>query len=122
MVRHGERADNVDNEKMGIYIEQMSDPPLTPLGINQAKECGAFFKKYLEDNGYTKIIVQSSPYLRCLQTAAETCKILGIEKIEVNYVVGEWMKDKFFPQNPINDLLIRNKDPKYIQDKYLDGV
>ena len=32
------------------------------------------------------------------------------------------MKDSFFPSNPIADLLIRNRDSKYIQDKYLDGV
>ena len=91
VIRHGERADNVDFQKLGIEIEQMSDPPLTPLGIEQAKECGVFFKKHLEEQGYTKIIIQSSPYLRCLQTAAQTCKILDVETIEVDYSVGEWM-------------------------------
>lgn len=40
----------------------------------------------------------------------------------MNYLVGEWMKEKFFPKNPIPDLLIRNRDAKYISDKYLDGV
>ena len=57
VVRHGERADNVDFEKLGIEVEQISDPPLTPLGIEQAKECGVFFKKYLKEHGYTKIII-----------------------------------------------------------------
>ena len=32
------------------------------------------------------------------------------------------MKEKFFPKNPIPELLIRNRDAKYISDKYLDGV
>jgi hypothetical protein len=60
--------------------------------------------------------------LRCLQTTAETCKILGVKRIDVNYLVGEWMKDKFFETNPIDDLLIRNRDSEYMQEKYLGGV
>ena len=36
MIRHGERADNVCDTKwdeLGIEVENMKDPPLTPLGI-----------------------------------------------------------------------------------------
>jgi broad specificity phosphatase PhoE len=29
---------------MGITIEEKQDPPLTPLGINQAIETGAYLK------------------------------------------------------------------------------
>lgn len=79
-------------------------------------------KEYLETNGYTKIIIQSSPYLRCLQTAKETCKILGIKEIQVNYMLSEWMKHTFFESNPIDTLLIRTRDKKYILDKYLEGI
>ena len=36
LIRHGERADNIDIEecnKQGIEIQDINDPPLTPLGI-----------------------------------------------------------------------------------------
>lgn len=36
MIRHGERADNVDFEKMGIEIEEPQDPPMTPDGLHEA--------------------------------------------------------------------------------------
>ena len=107
---------------MGIEIEEMQDPPLTPLGLQQAHETGIYLKTFLESNGYTKIIIQSSPYLRCLQTAKESAKILGIPTIEVNYMLSEWMKSTFFESNPIETLLIRNRDKKYIIEKYLDGI
>lgn len=41
LIRHGERADKIeDNEraKLGIEVEDMNDPPLTPLGLEQAKD------------------------------------------------------------------------------------
>jgi hypothetical protein len=37
-------------------------------------------------------------------------------------MLSEWMKYTFFETNPIDTLLIRNKDQKYIVNKYLDGV
>ena len=36
LIRHGERADNIDMEaraKLGIEIHDINDPPLTPLGL-----------------------------------------------------------------------------------------
>lgn len=33
MIRHGERADNVRYEELGVEVEHMLDPPLTPLGF-----------------------------------------------------------------------------------------
>ena len=33
MIRHGERADNVDWKSLGINYEIQDDPPLTPLGL-----------------------------------------------------------------------------------------
>ena len=46
MVRHGERADCVDED---IYIKNLDDPPLTEHGIKQARETGEFLAKYLEE-------------------------------------------------------------------------
>ena len=37
MIRHGERADNVKYQELGVEVENMLDPPLTPLGFRQAE-------------------------------------------------------------------------------------
>lgn len=78
-------------------------------------------KTYLEKNNYNNIIIESSPYLRALQTAKEAAKELGIKTIKINYLLSEWMKGKFFTSNPIGTLLIRNKK-QYTITKYLDGI
>ena len=52
MIRHGERADNVDYVKMGLEIEEPQDPPLTPDGLNEAALTGEYLKKYLKENNY----------------------------------------------------------------------
>ena len=84
MIRHGERADNVPYEAMGIEMEEIQDPPLTPRGIDQAICTDKFFKQYFEENGYTDIVIESSPFLRSLQTASEVAKILGTKEIKIN--------------------------------------
>ena len=66
MIRHGERADNVDYVKMGIEIEESQDPPLTPDGLHEAALTGEYLKNYLKSQNFTNIIIESSPYLRSL--------------------------------------------------------
>ena len=122
MIRHGERADNVPYEAMGIEMEEIQDPPLTPRGIDQAICTGKFFKQYFEENGYTDIVIESSPFLRSLQTASEVAKILGTKEIKINYLLSEWMKHSFFTSNPIHTLLLTTKGQEYIEQKYLGGV
>ena len=58
-------------------IEREYDPPLTPLGVQQAIETAQFMQKYLEENEYTEVIIESSPFLRSMQTAAELANVLG---------------------------------------------
>ena len=65
-------------------------------------------KEYLEKNNYTNIVVETSPYLRSLQTAAETAKVLGHKTMKINYKIAEWMKGTFFAENPLDHLLIRS--------------
>ena len=66
VIRHGERVDNVDWQSMGLEMEEVNDPGLTPLGIQQSKETAQFLKAYLAENGYEDIVIESSPYLRAL--------------------------------------------------------
>ena len=117
MIRHGERLDNLDYKAMGLTIEEPFDPPLTELGILQAQETGQFLKEHLHQKLQIvpeKVYIESSPYLRALQTAAEAAKILGVEQITINYLASEWMKLDFFSENPMTKLLVR-KDKARIE-------
>lgn len=62
LIRHGERADSVTSEHSKVLCEY--DPPLSSLGELQS-ELTAKCLKLLEK----EIIIVSSPFLRCLQTA-----------------------------------------------------
>lgn len=140
MVRHGERADNVRYEELGVEVEHMLDPPLTPLGFRQAEDTGRYLKEYFEKNGYTDIIIESSPFLRTLQTASTVANILGIKNIKINYILAKWMRVKASALdfqmsltsslNPFDNLLIGrvHSDSKDYKTKeefvehYLQGV
>ena len=68
VVRHGERADNVDpnwQKRVAWGRERPYDPPLTDVGQCQAAEVGENIKP---ENVHC---VLSSPFFRCLQTAQQ---------------------------------------------------
>ena len=67
VIRHGERMDMVEN----MPFKNKCDPPLSPLGVEQAAVTGRFLKKYFSDNGFhfDKIIVETSPFIRCMMTS-----------------------------------------------------
>ena len=116
MIRHGERADNIDDEmrkELGIEVEDMNDPPLTPLGIDQAKDTANYLKNYLHHNDFTHIVIEASPFLRTMQTAATVAKVLDVPSIKVNCLLAKWMRAKNRTQeelsndfNPFNHLII----------------
>ena len=106
-VRHGERCDLVDDEKERARIAVKSDPPLTKLGVAQAHVCGKFLKQYLTANNYDKIVIESSPFLRAMETAAGIATELGLDEISINYRCSEWLRQEFFPEAcPLNELTI----------------
>lgn len=66
-------------------------------------------------------MVDSSPFLRCLQTASAIAKKININTIYINYLACEWLKDKFYPAgNPLGNLLVETTPSKDFQSKYLD--
>ena len=94
-VRHGERADRAEEVKMEYPESQ--DPPLTPLGVQQAEETGRFFKGYLERHPYLdRVVLETSPFMRTMQTAAGIGRVLGIPKMKINYTYCEWMSGRLF--------------------------
>jgi broad specificity phosphatase PhoE len=53
------------------------------------------------------VVIDSSPFVRCLQTASAIAEKIGIETIHVNYLACEWLKGKFYPEgNPVGKLLV----------------
>ena len=69
-IRHGERCDNSKLEEERARIEVKSDPPLTRLGVAQAHMTGKYLKTYLKSGKYDQIIIETSPFLRTMETAA----------------------------------------------------
>ena len=67
MIRHGERCDkSIDDNERERALSNPHDPPLSELGISQAHVCGQKQREYLQKGGYTNIIIETSPFLRCL--------------------------------------------------------
>ena len=73
------------------------DPPLTKLGVSMAHLCGQRLKSNISKRDYKRIIIEVSPFLRCMETAAAIAKEFGINEISVNYRWGEWLDIRYFP-------------------------
>lgn len=80
-IRHGERADNCPKERYDVINHY--DPHLTVVGREQSKKTGASLRKLLKLKKLTKVIILSSPFLRCLQTAQEIANELGSTEIHI---------------------------------------
>ena len=110
-IRHGERADFVAEE---YEYDVPHDPILTPVGVQQAAETGKFLADYLKENKYDEVILESSPFIRTLMTAAQIAKALNISQIKVNYRYSEWLDGSFYAENPIPTLEIKIKEKEVI--------
>ena len=96
-IRHGERADmNFSDEQNKDFDNTIEhDPSLTSTGQVQATQAGEYFRQRLaevqQEFGivFDEIRVESSPFLRCLQTASKIAKSLKQENINVEYRVSE---------------------------------
>ena len=101
-MRHGERADYSPWKEVrdsGIDF----DPPITDEGKAQATHTGKYFKDYIEKEGpFIEIKLESSPFLRCMMTAAYIAKEMGIEEFRINYVFSEKLNPYYFESNPID--------------------
>jgi len=114
IVRHGERADCVENEEEIKKIEIAVDPHLTELGKLQAKcaalELQTMINDYKNDkNRKTKYFIVSSPFLRCMQTATGIAQALGKEnilndKIYIDLFLSEFLNKIYFQSSPMDQL------------------
>lgn len=74
-IRHGERADLAPEK--GVEYDVRCDPPLTPLGVTQVEETGIYLKRYIEENKFDEVVIECSPFIRTVQTAAIIAKAVG---------------------------------------------
>lgn len=88
VVRHGERADVVDPD-WHLTAARPHDPPLTEHGFAQAAATGVALRGERVDAVYT------SPFLRCVQTAAAVAKELGAP-LRVEPGLCEWINKDWF--------------------------
>ena len=98
MFRHGAKscaAEGEDQDECTFYKNWIKhDPALLDKGLEQATLAGAYFQNRLEEiqteYGVTfdEIRVDSSPFLRCLQTGAKTAGNLSVP-INIEYRVSE---------------------------------
>eukprot|EP01064_Diplonema_japonicum_P021160 TRINITY_DN3070_c0_g1_i1.p2 TRINITY_DN3070_c0_g1~~TRINITY_DN3070_c0_g1_i1.p2 ORF type:complete len:229 (+),score=43.63 TRINITY_DN3070_c0_g1_i1:1205-1891(+) len=86
IVRHGHRIDNF-NDNWHATAERPYDPPLTDEGKQAAFDVGEEFATF--DATERPTLVISSPFTRCLETAAEIAKGLGLKEINVHRSLGE---------------------------------
>ena len=121
--RHGERCDNSEIPQERARIENVADPPLSNLGVSQAHVTGEYLRTYLAENGIENIIIESSPLLRTLETAAAIAHELKVAQIRINYRAFEWMSSRIFPDNcPVDDIQFLNcssleEEKRFCKDK-----
>jgi len=87
IVRHGERQDQVDPAawfKSDLGRAYPFDCPLTQHGRVQARRVA----EDLQDSGLEFSLVVCSPYVRCVQTAAAMCEVLGLQ-LAIDCELGE---------------------------------
>ena len=102
LIRHGERADAAPKQATSKKWEVYHDPPLTDKGIKQAYETGLALKKFLyEDQACSEVILECSPFLRTLMTAAQIAKGIGHAKIRINYLYCELLAGWIFEECPL---------------------
>ena len=91
IIRHAERSDYVKESDSPVAWNKV-DPPLTPLGLEQAKATGIFLKNYFGENDFKfdKIVVHCSPFIRTMQSASQIALELGLEgDFEICYSASE---------------------------------
>ena len=121
MVRHSERADNAGQEEKSL-IENEMDPHMTKRGGEMAQVTGKHLKEWLAEEKFELVVIESSPWLRCLQTASIIAKEIGIEQIRCNFMYGEWVSEKYYSEQPVGKLTIQTQPLDEVRQKYLNDI
>lgn len=93
-----------------LYQVNKFDMPLTRLGMMQSMATGEYLRQYFEHNDYkfSKVIIECSPFLRCMMTAGQIAQRLKVKDITINYRASEILLKYFWfnleAKNPLPDL------------------
>ena len=99
-LRHGERVDKVAlHRQPKSYLSH--DCPITDLGLLQAQRSALLIENFAPAG--VKFHVVSSPFLRCIQTAAEVAKRLNTV-VHVEEGFCEWLSKLDFSKSPLDAL------------------
>ena len=113
VVRHGERTDRVTGE----HVENHHDCQITTAGKAQARKAGEFISNHLHSTGGlgSKVdVVYTSPFFRCVQTAAEVAGQVGVPTLRVEPGLGELFAKRLFESQPAltrPSTVLRNIEP-----------
>ena len=117
LVRHGERVDAVD-KSWKKSAARPHDPPLTPLGLQQAAAMGRALR------GHRLDAIYSSPFLRCMQTATAIAEAIGpgAPLIRVEPGLGEWLFNRWFSAQPMDAQMAIRELQRTHGDAMLDAT
>ena len=100
VARHGERVDYQWRERGDNWQSQSERPwdtPLTEAGHKQGAALGRSIKRQCEELGLPPVVrVVSSPLLRCVQTATEAARELGVELVGIEAGAAETMCEDWY--------------------------
>ena len=154
-MRHGQRADFQLHEPTSEardasvtfntnQTDYLADPPLTPLGHQQATQAGRFIGQTISELAAQanatnfdkcKVRIVCSPFVRVLQTTKRlvegltTTTSVPIEnEVTVDYLLSEWQAAYLYPgksetsASPLESIILRTQDWDSIHKRYLsDG-
>ena len=117
-INHGQRCSGSEIEQERKRVDNKIDDPLTCLGVSQGHVTGRYLKMWLRNGVYDKITIESSPFLRTLQTAAIIAEELGVEEVKVNYKAFEWLNDHQFKNMAVMETLTLVKSSVEEEDNF----
>ena len=79
-------------------------------------------KKYIAENKFEEVVLECSPFIRTIQTAAIIAKVINHKHIRVQYKYTECLHPAFYEENPVPHLYVRNRKPEEISRMFLEGM
>lgn len=131
IVRHAQRLDKQDKSWQQSSATPY-DTPLSQIGKEQAVETGIKLKNHPKlafdrFNDDEQVIIHSSPFLRCAQTAAWIAK--GLDKkatIRLDAAFGEFLSEDYFdnsaPPPPDNHQSLYNSSQEWLRSSLSKDV
>ena len=92
---------DVTDSPVGVLVFRGFDKNfMSPKLVEIVKSClEKAEEKY--DIKFDEVIVESSPFLRCLQTASRVAQVLDVPSIHINYRVSESLYDTCFDDDGV---------------------